>query len=321
MKTRLPLIAMGVLAAFPANAGPQDGVVAAGNAEIRHDGPGKLTVNQTSDRAVIDWRSFSIGAGEQAHFQQPSATSITLNRVTGGEVSEIMGRLSATGRLWLVNPNGIVFGRNAQVDVAGLLATTADIRNDDFMAGRFRFEGRADSSAMVVNEGNITVRDAGLAALVAPGVANDGTITARLGEVHLASGSKYVVDFYGDQRINVAVDAPVTKAPRKADESPAEAAVSNKGRVVADGGRVRMTAATAKGVIDRAVNMSGVVQARSVETRNGEIILSGGDNGTVQVSGTLDASGRDHAGAKGGTVAVTGERVALTSTARIDASG
>lgn len=321
MKRRLPLIAMGVLAALPAHAQPQDGVVAAGNAEIRHDGPGKLTVNQTSDRAVIDWRSFSIPEGEHAHFQQPSAASITLNRVTGGAASEIMGRLSATGRLWLVNPNGIIFGRNAQVDVAGLLATTADIRNDDFMAGRFRFEGRADSGAMVVNEGNITVRDAGLAALVAPGVANDGTITARLGEVHLASGSKFVVDLYGDQRINVAVDAPITKAPRKNDGTPAEAAVSNKGGIVADGGRVRMTAATAKGVIDRAVNMSGVVQARSVETRDGEIILSGGDHGAVEVSGTLDASGRDRAKAKGGTVVVTGERVELASTARIDASG
>jgi filamentous hemagglutinin family protein len=312
----------GVAATTPsAYANPEDGRVVAGTAQISRTAPGRLDVTQTGDRAVIDWRSFSVAEGEHAHFQQPSPSAIILNRVTGGQTSEIMGRLSATGQLWLVNPNGIVFGRNAQVDVAGLLATTADISNTDFMAGRFRFQDRADADAMVINHGSITVAEAGLAALVAPGVANHGVITARLGEAHLAAGTKFVVDLYGDQRINVVADAPVTKHPRRKDGTPAGAAVTNTGKIYADGGRVRLTAAAAKGLLDRAVDMSGVVQARSVEERDGEIILSGGDAGTVRVSGTLDASGRDRAQAKGGTVVVTGERVELTAGARVDVSG
>jgi filamentous hemagglutinin family protein len=318
--------AAGLFFAVPATtpsayANPEDGRVVAGTAQISRTAPGRLDVTQTGDRAVIDWRSFSVAEGEHAHFQQPSPAAIILNRVTGGQTSEIMGRLSATGQLWLVNPNGIVFGRNAQVDVAGLLAATADISNADFMAGRFKFQDRADADAMVINHGSITVAEAGLAALVAPGVANHGVITARLGEAHLAAGTKFVVDLYGDQRINVVADAPVSKRPREKDGTPAQAAVTNSGKIYADGGRVRLTAAAAKGLLDRAVDMSGVVQARSVEERDGEIILSGGDAGTVRVSGALDASGRDRAQAKGGTVVVTGERVELTAGARVDVSG
>ncbi|MBY0397098.1 MAG: hemagglutinin, partial [Thermoleophilia bacterium] len=153
-----------------------------------------------------------------------------------------------------------------------------------------------------------------------PGVANKGTITARLGEVQLASGRKFVVDLYGDQRINLATDAPVTTRPKDKDGKPVEALVSNQGRIFADGGRVRMSAAAAKGIVDRVVDMSGIVQARTVEQRDGEIVLSGGDAGTVRVSGTLDATGAAP-GTRGGTVSVTGERVELASGARIDASG
>ncbi|HYH37111.1 MAG TPA: MBG domain-containing protein, partial [Azospirillum sp.] len=303
-----------------AAANPRGGTVVGGSATISEPAPGTLTVRQATDKAIIEWRDFSVGEREHTRFEQPSAGSIALNRVVGGNPSEILGRLSANGQVWLVNPNGIVFGRNAQVDVAGLVATTHDIRNDDFMAGRHRFEAAADNAAMVENHGTITAAEAGLVALVAPGVANTGTITARLGEVTLASGRRFVVDLYGDQRINLATDVPVTTRPMGKDGKPADALVKNQGRVFADGGRVRMTAAAAKGVVDRVIDMSGIVQARTVEEKDGEIILSGGDAGTVTVSGTLDATGTTP-GSRGGTAVVTGERVEVKSGARIDVSG
>ncbi|WP_431854354.1 filamentous hemagglutinin N-terminal domain-containing protein, partial [Azospirillum sp.] len=303
-----------------AAANPRGGTVVGGSASIAESALGTLTVRQATDKAIIEWQDFSVGEREHTRFEQPSAGSIALNRVVGGNPSEILGRLSANGQVWLVNPNGIVFGRNAQVDVGGLVATTHDIRNDDFMAGRHRFEGAVDNAAMVENHGTITAAEAGLVALVAPGVANTGTITARLGEVTLASGRKFVVDLYGDQRINLATDAPVTTRPKSKDGKPADALVKNQGRVFADGGRVRMTAAAAKGVVDRVIDMSGIVQARTVEEKDGEIILSGGDSGTVTVSGTLDATGAAP-GTRGGTAVVTSERVEVKAGARIDVSG
>ncbi|WP_246024560.1 filamentous hemagglutinin N-terminal domain-containing protein [Azospirillum ramasamyi] len=307
------------LPALPAFANPEGGVVTDGSAVIQSTGPGRLDVIQSTPKAVIDWKRFGIAEGEHTNFQQPDANSITLNRVTGPDPSAIMGRLTANGQVWLVNPNGILFGPNASVDVGGLVATTHDIRNEDFMAGRHSFEGRAGSTATVENEGSITVAQAGLAALVAPGVANRGTIQARMGEVTLASGRRFVVDLFGDQKINIAVDAKTDARPVGADGKPVDALVSNSGRIFADGGRVQMTASAAKGLVDRVVNMSGTVQARRVEQQGGDIVLLG-DGGEVEVSGTLDASGRN-AGQTGGSVSVSGDRTALTGKARIDASG
>mgnify|MGYP001809747629 CR=1 FL=1 len=309
-----------MLGAGPARANPEDGRVVAGQAVIERPGPGQVDIRQDSGRAVIDWQSFSIGPGEHTRFHQPGPDAITLNRVTGPNPSEIMGRLSANGQVWLVNPHGIFFGPTAQVDVGGLLATTHAIRADDFMAGRFAFEGRAGATAMVENEGSITVRNAGLAAFVAPGVANRGTIDARLGSVELASGRAFVVDLYGDQKINLAVDAKTDAQPVGHGGTPAKALVANSGTIFADAGRVRLSAASARGIVDRVIDMSGHVQARSVREENGEIVLSGGDDGGVEVSGTLDAAGRT-AGETGGTVTVTGKTVAVRAGARIDATG
>ncbi len=320
------LIAAAMLAPNAAFANPEGPVIAAGGVAIRPGGPGQLDIVQTTSKAIIDWQRFGVGEGEHTRFQQPDANAIALNRVVGPDRSDILGRLSANGQVWLVNPNGIVFGPNAKVDVGGLIATTHDIRNDDFLAGRYGFEGRSGSTATVENDGVITVAQAGLAALVAPGVANRGTIEARLGEVTLASGRRFVVDLFGDQKINLALDAKTDARPIGADGKPVEALVRNDGRILADGGRVRMSAAAAKGLLDTVVNMSGRIQARSVEERDGEIILSGDpDGGTVRVSGTLDATGADATGVDakrtGGAVTVTGDRVELAATARVDASG
>lgn len=312
------ILLLAALASSPAAANPQGGTVTAGSATISTPTSTTTQVTQTTSKAVIDWQSFSIGSGETTNFVQPSSDSITLNRVVGGDASEILGRLTANGQVWLVNPNGIFFGTSATVDVAGLLATTQDIRNADFMAGRYDFRATGPGG-YVINQGNITVADTGLVGLVAPYVANRGIITARLGEVALGSGSAFTVDFYGDQLINLALDQKVTTPAKDNTGKTVTSLVENSGKIFADGGRVTMTAAAAKGVVDKVIDTSGVIQANSVAEKDGEIYLLG-EGGAVEVSGTLQAAGTS-AGSKGGAVVVTGDTVTVKSTARIDVSG
>ena len=145
---------IGILAPGGAvRANPEGGTVVAGAATIAQPVPGEVIVNQHSDRTIIDWQAFSIGAGETTQFLQPSASAVALNRVTGAQVSEILGRLSANGQVYLINPNGILFGPDAVVDVAGLIASVHGMRDQDFLAGQLDFNIPGVANAGVVNHG------------------------------------------------------------------------------------------------------------------------------------------------------------------------
>ncbi len=302
-------------------ANPEGGQVTAGSASIAGTAPSRLDIRQTSDRAIIDWQAFDIGAGEHTDFQQPSSDAVTLNRVLSADPSSIQGQLTANGRLFLVNPNGILFGEGARVDVGGLLATTADILDRDFMAGRYVFGGASDNlQAAVINRGEITVAGGGSAVLVAPSVRNEGLIRARLGRVDLAGANTFTLDFNGDGLLQFDLGAEVAPPPPQAEGQVNPALVSNSGVIAADGGVVTLTARAADVAVDRVINMDGVVQARTAEMRGGSIILSGGDRGIVAVSGTLNASGPE-TGQTGGSVKVLGDKVGLFDGARIDVSG
>ena len=182
-----------LLGSSTALAAPQGGQVAAGNATISYSGK-KTDIHQSTDKAIIDWRSFNIDADEHTQFHQPNSSAFTLNRVNDTDASRIRGKLSANGNIAIINPNGIYFGKNATVDVNSLIATTADIDNDRFMRGELRFDKPGNPEAAIINEGAITAREAGLVGLVAPNVLNNGTITARMGTVQLASGDSFTVD-------------------------------------------------------------------------------------------------------------------------------
>ncbi len=147
------LLGLGSASAF---ANPSGGQVVGGSASISSAG-NEVTINQTSDKAIINWQSFSIDSHETTRFVQPSSSSIALNRITGQDPSRIFGALVANGNIFLVNPNGIIFGTNARIDVNGLVATTHDITNENFMAGNYKFDipGRADAS--IINQGSITM--------------------------------------------------------------------------------------------------------------------------------------------------------------------
>jgi filamentous hemagglutinin family protein len=309
--------ASAMLAAMPlALAAPQGGTVTAGQAAIQHNGA-LTTITQGSQRAAIDWRSFNVGAAETVNFVQPSASSVILNRVVGNDPSAIFGRITANGQVMLINPNGILFGRTAQVDVGALTATTSNLSNADFMAGRLQFTEPGRPGATVENQGRITVAEGGFAALVGRQVANSGVITARLGKVALAGGDAFVLDLYGDKLVNLIVDPAALGALTDAQGQPLAARVDHSGQIVADGGRVQLSVATVRQLVDNLINLSGVVRASSFTQAPGVISLQGDAATRVNVSGTLDTSGES----RGGRIEVTGREVSLQPGSSLAATG
>lgn len=318
-------LSLGVLAALAAAAsgvlgGPAGGQVVAGSAEILRTSSQRTDVIQSSPRAVIDWRSFSIGAAEHVDFQQPSARAAVLNRVTGSERSALLGRLTANGQVFLVNPNGVFIGPGARIDTASFLATTTNVATADFMKERLQFDDVVNPQGVIVNQGEINAADGGLVALVAPGVENAGVIRARLGRVVLASGNRFALDLYGDELVHFAVDEAAIGGLQDAQGRSLRSRVRQAGRIEADGGEVRLTASAARSVVDDAINMSGHVRAATVGREGGEIVLRGPDDGRVAVSGTLSVTGAGQ-GQRGGRAAVTGGELHLAGSAMIDASG
>lgn len=298
-----------VMLAAPALANPEGGRVVAGRAAIVDRGGGKLVVQQKSDKAVVDWRRFGIAKGEHTHFDQPGKNAVILNRVTGKEASTIAGRLTADGKVILLNPAGVLFTEDARVDVHGLIASTSRLDTQDFMAGRLAFKPSGNPNAAVVNKGEITAREGGLVALVAPKVENAGTIDTRLGRVVLASGETFTADLYGDGLVQLEVGG-----------EQAVKGLVQAGVIRAEGGTVQLAVAEAGALVDRVVNMTGVVEATRVAQQGGRIVLEGGEGGTVRVAGTLDAAGKA-AGEQGGEVTLAAGTVELAETARIDVSG
>ena len=296
----------------PALALPQGGKVVAGEAAIRKPTPSSQVITQSTDKAIIDWRSFSIAAGEKVRFDQPSSTSITLNRVTGYDPSYLLGEMSANGRIFLLNPYGVVFGAGARIDVGGMVASSLSLANNDFLAGRYTLtsvDPRAPTQrGEVRNEGSITA-NGGTVALVAPVVSNTGTITANGGRVGMAAANQVSVDVEGDGL--VFFQASATEASNR---------LQQLGRIQADGGSVELRAAARGAFADTVLNMSGVVQAKTLGTRDGKVVIDGGSDGAVVVAGRIDASG-SASGQHGGTVVVQGHDVLLGASARLDASG
>jgi filamentous hemagglutinin family protein len=315
-------VALTALMAAAAQAGPNGGVVVGGNvnATIQGQGTSAVTINQAGQNVIINWQTFNLAKGDTTTFIQPNSSASALNRVIGGQgPSFINGTLNANGRVFIINGDGILIGRNASINTAGFLATTSNIHDEDFMAGRLNFNIPGRSDASIVNRGTITATNGGFAALVAPGVRNSGTITATLGTISLAAANTFTLDFYGDRLITLAVNDQIAgQVIDVATGKPLKSLVQNSGKLSANGGRVELTAAAARAVVDSVINNRGVIEANSIGTHDGKIVLSAA-NGTVRVSGKISAAGKDN-GTTGGTVVVTGENIKLAN-AQIDASG
>jgi len=269
---------------------PEGGRVSAGQAVISQAGA-RMEVVQGSERAILEWNRFDIGAQAQVNFAQPGSQSVALNRVLGPDASQIFGRLTANGQVWLLNPHGILFGPGSRVDVGGLVASSLDTLDSDFLAGRSRFfsprlqagEGQGVRGA-IVNQGEIHAtgdgKGGGLIALFAPEVRNEGLISARLGNVALAAGDQITLEAGADGHLRIAVD-PAT----------VHTLIENRHLIQADGGQIILASRAANELLSSVVANSGTLQARTLVEKAGRILLLADmDHGEVRVAGTLDAS-------------------------------
>lgn len=292
---------------------PTGGRVVGGQATIGQQGS-QMTVQQGSSRAALDWTSFNIGSGAGVSFVQPNAGSVALNRVTGGDVSQIQGRLQANGQVMLVNPNGIVFGAGSRVDVGGIVASSLDVNSADFMAGKTRFE-RGTKAGSVVNQGTISAAQGGYAALLAPEVSNQGVISAQMGTVALAAGDAVTLELGGSRLLGVKVD-PAT----------VDTLVENRQMIQADGGQVILSAGAAQRLLEQAVQ--GGQGATSLVEQDGKLRLvsAGGSlqaaGGRVAVEGsTVDIAGSVSAsGARAGSVSVQADFLSQSGSIEASAS-
>lgn len=302
-------------------AGPLGEAVVAGDIEITRPDDTTTIIDQTTQKGVIDfYGGYNVGENESVIYRLPDAKSATLNRDFSGNPSLIFGSIQSNGKVYITNRNGILFGQNAQIDVSGLVASTADISTENFLFGNLRFDIPGNANAMVENRGNITIHDAGIAAFVAPSVRNSGHIVANLGKIELSSASAFTLDPYGDRLISFLVSDPSLITGEGSN-----ALVDNTGTIRADGGQVVMSASQFRGVVNNVINHDGIVEANTVGERNGKIVFGAGNGntastGVTRVTGTVKARG-DDAGETGGEIYVLGEKVGLFEQASLDASG
>ena len=324
-------------------------MVAHGAASFARPDAATLHVTNTPN-TVINWQGFSIGAGETTRFIQQSAASRVLNRVTGGDTSRLMGRLLSNGRVFLINPAGIVMGPSSVIDTAGFLASTLDISDHDFVAGRFAFRGGPDTGG-IESEGYIRTGPDGEIILIAPEIENSGIIETEGGRLVLAAGRSVTLTSLDEEGITFEVQAPedavVNLGELLAHHGSAEVfagVIENKGSISADGvtvddqGRVVLTAShrarlhagstvsAAGGEVDVSVAgpTAGDPQAGFLALE-GDVRADGQSGGQVDVSadrilaaGTVSADGK----AAGGRVSVeAASRILATDDSRFSASG
>ena len=292
---RRRLLAVAIAGCFangPAWANPNGAQVANGTASFSQ--AGKLLTVTNTPGSIINWNSFSIGAGETTRFQQASAASSVLNRVLANDPSVLLGTLSSNGKVWLVNPAGIMVGQGAKIDVGGFVASTLNVRNEDFLAGRLNFQA-TPNAGKVENYGQITAPSGGSVYLIGSAVTNNGIINASNGDVILAAGQTVSLVDTGTPGVKV-------------DITGAEGNVTNLGQIAAEAGRIGMA-----GVL---VRNSGELNASSVVKEGGRVFLKASQDAYVDGAGRIVTTGT-----KGGSIEVLGNRVAVMDQAQLDASG
>ncbi len=292
----------GALAAPPnppaTNALPTGGVVSAGQANLSQAGTSAnpvLNINQSTQRAAINWSTFNVGQAATVNFNQPSAQSVTLNRVADSNPSQIFGKINATGQVYLVNPRGVYFSRTASVDVVGLVATTHSMSDNEFMAGSNTFK-RNGATGRVENEGELKAKLDGYIALLAPEVVNKGVIVAERGTAVLANGESITLDFNADHKLSGIV---VTA-------SDIASLIENKQAIETPDGQIIMSAQSVSNLRGSLIKNSGTLiantGANSITHKGGRILLEGDE---VTLTGTSKIEAKGEQG--GGTVLVGGD--------------
>lgn len=267
---------------------PTGGQVVSGNASISQNGA-NMDINQTTNRAAINWQSFDIGSGAHVNFQQPSSSSVALNRVMNGNPSQIFGRLTANGQVYITNAAGVYFAPGASVNVGSLVATTHDISNADFMEGNYNFS-RKGSTGSVVNEGTIQTDIGGYIALLAPEVRNNGIMIAEMGTVALAAGESFGLHFNAQGGLS---DVTVTK-------SNIDALVENGQAVQTPGGLIILSAQAVNSLQGGVVKNSGTLEATGFVNDGGVIKIAASDK--IELGGSINANAKSDSSGRGGEV-------------------
>jgi filamentous hemagglutinin family protein len=293
------LLLMGQTAPLLGN--PTGGAVVAGGATIGAAGA-TLTINQSTQNAIINWQQFSIASGETTKFIVPNSGA-TLNRVTGGNPSAIYGTLQSNGTLYLVNPSGIVVGPNGRIDTAGFLASTLDVSNEQFLAGG-NLEFAGGSNASITNSGTIHA-SSGDVYLIANQVNNKGTLSAPQGTVGLAAGSDVLFQEAGNQHLFVQATPAGTQRAT---------GVTNSGTIRAAAAELRAAGGNAYAL---AINNTGVIAATGYKKINGQVYLTS-DGGSITNSGRISAK---QVNGNGGTIVVNGTAKKSTTSGVVTNSG
>ncbi|PRL63261.1 filamentous hemagglutinin N-terminal domain-containing protein [Haemophilus influenzae] len=236
----------------------------------------KMTIDQTSDKAQINWDSFNIGTNKEVQFTQPNANAVAYNRVTGGNASQIQGKLTANGKVYLANPNGVTITNGAEINVAGLLATTKDLQQIS-ESGNNKFTRKSTKEGQVLNQGKITAQD--FVVLNGDKVINEGEISveknaANNGKVYLSSGEDFTFTL-PDSVISVALE-----------DNAVQGIVKNEGSIKA--GEITLSAKGRKQALDSLVVNNGVLEATKVSNRKGKIVLSADE---IKLNGKSDIKG------------------------------
>ncbi|MCT7517397.1 GLUG motif-containing protein [Aliarcobacter cryaerophilus] len=299
-KTRFRILKGGLISLVVASnlyGAPTGGTVVSGNATISQNG-NTTNINQSSNKAIINWQDFSIKSHETVNFNQPNANSITLNRVIGNEKSIIDGALNANGQVWILNSNGTLFGKNAKVNTSGLLVTTKNLSDEDFNKGNYNFKG--NSKATIENQGDINLNDKAYAVFVANSVINNGEIKIHKGNVHLVGADEFSITLNDNQNISL-----------KVTKGTLNSLVENNNLIVANGGNVYLTTNAKNELLKGVVNNTGIIEANSLDDLQSEVILFA-HGGTANIDGEIKA--------KNSFVETSGDKVKIADNFKVTAN-
>lgn len=304
LSTVLLTLSSSIFAAINDTTLPTGQQVISGSADFTQTG-NTLNINQHTQNLSTQWNTFNIGRHATVNFNQQNQSSVALNRVLDNNASQIMGRLNANGQVFLINPNGVIFSKTAQVNVGGIVASTLDLKEHDLLQGKFTFAGREENGA-VENHGDIQVANSGTVALIAPIVKNTGSITAPNGQVKLTAADKVRVSLQNGKLASYDID-----------QGTLQGLVDNGGAIIADNGVVHLTAVAEKQLGRAVVNHTGYIQANRLETNaKGEIVLLGDmSNGAVNISGSLVTEGKN--GQNGGFIETSAASVNIADLAQV----
>ena len=213
---------------------PTNPRVQSGNVQIEGTGTNHLKINQSTNKSIINWDSFSIHKGGQVDFNMPSSKSSSLNRVTGSTPSRIAGQINSNGKVLLINPNGVAITKSGTVKTSSFTASTLDIKNSDFLNDKYSFSGKGSSKG-VSNSGKIIVGAGGNAALLGGHISNTGLVLAKIGRIALGAGEKITLDFVGDGLMSVTVPSNKLHTIKDINGKSLKSLISNTGILKANG--------------------------------------------------------------------------------------